>query len=73
MADRTIRDLCDHRVYKYTDDECLLEGIKVQNEKYKKCLAFIRYVSEGNIHAHHDCSHDEEARELLKELGEAGE
>lgn len=50
-----------------TDDEALLAGIKVQNEKYAKLLAFVKKIGDYN---YQDNIWDIEARELLQEIGE---
>lgn len=62
---------------KMTDDEALAEGIRVQNEKYAKLLAFVRKVNDGwtlnqtDIEALEMLSnYEEEAAALLEEIAE---
>ena len=58
-----------------SDDDALIEGIRVQNEKYQKLLAFVRKV-DGMMPDEYEeaivwlCDLEEEAEALLKEIGE---
>jgi hypothetical protein len=52
----------DSRPKKMSDDDALVAGIKIQNEKYEKLLSFVRCMAQQ--------LHDDQAINLLKEIGE---
>lgn len=50
-----------------TDEEALLEGIRIQNNHYAKCLKLIQYLANSGCIG---IAVVAEARELLQEIGE---
>lgn len=52
---------------KPNDDECLAEGIRLQNEKLARCVEFIEQVAASCSSVCAEVFRDE-ARELLREL-----